>query len=86
MYERGYTRVGCIGCPLANYYQRKKEFNDYPKYKSIYIIAFQKMIENRKVKGKKCEWESGKEVFDWWIETGKHQVKGQLAFNGLKEV
>lgn len=78
LYQKGYTRVGCIGCPLAPYHQRKKEFNDYPMYKTMYINAFEKMIEQRKRNGKEVVWRNGKEVFDWWIEEGKHNCKGQL--------
>ena len=77
LYERGYDRVGCIGCPLAPYHQRVKEFNDYPKYKTLYIQAFEKMLEVRRKKGKKDRWKDGEEVFYWWIEEGKHNCKGQ---------
>lgn len=79
LYQKGYTRVGCIGCPLAPYHQRKKEFNDYPMYKTMYINAFERMIEQRKRNGKEVVWRNGKEVFDWWIEEGKHNCKGQLG-------
>ena len=77
LYERGYERVGCIGCPLAPYRQRVKEFQDYPKYKQMYINAFNKMLENRKARGKKDVWKDGHDVMDWWLEVGKHEVKGQ---------
>ena len=77
LYDRGYDRVGCIGCPLAPYHQRIKEFNDYPKYKTLYIQAFERMIQVRKEKGKKNKWENGEDVFYWWIEEGKHNCKGQ---------
>ena len=79
LYFRGYKRVGCIGCPLSGYHNMKKEFNDYPKYKQLYINAFNRMIAERKKKGKKCEFETGEEVFEWWIEEYKHNVKGQIS-------
>ena len=78
MYKKGYTRVGCIGCPLAGYKQIKKEFNDYPKYKQMYINAFDKMIVARAAKNKNNSWKSGQEVFDWWIGENKHNVEGQI--------
>lgn len=79
LYARGYERVGCIGCPLAPYRQRKKEFADYPQYKKLYIQAFDKMLEVRREKGKKVGlWNSSEEVFNWWIEEGKHNCKGQI--------
>ena len=89
LYEKGYPRVGCIGCPLATYAARMKQFNDYPTYKCAYISAFDKMLETRKALGKdditgKDEyhrWETGKDVFEWWIEEYKRTPKGQLDFN-----
>ena len=79
LYSKGYKRVGCIGCPLAGYRQIKKEFSDYPKFKQMYIQAFEKMIEARKATGKATAWETGEEVFDWWIGEGQHNCKGQLS-------
>ena len=78
LYEMGYTRVGCIGCPLAPYHQRKKEFNDFPKYKQLYINAFDKAIKNRRKRGLKEIWKNGQEMYDWWLEEKKYNVKGQM--------
>ena len=81
LYECGYERVGCIGCPLATYKGRIKEFSDYPKYKELYIKAFDRMLIERKNKDLKAEWKTGNEVFDWWIEEHKHNVKGQMTID-----
>lgn len=77
LYAMGYKRIGCLGCPLATHAIRVKEFNDFPKYKQMYINAFQKMIAHRVEKGLECKWKTGQEVFDWWMETYKYDVKGQ---------
>lgn len=82
LYAKGYSRVGCIGCPLASYKEKLKEFSDYPKYKQLYINAFDRMIEERIAKGKETEWKNGEEVFDWWIGEHQHNVKGQLSLFG----
>lgn len=81
LYERGYTRIGCIGCSFATYYQRLKEFSDYPTYKQAYINAFDKMLIERKKEGKTINplWKTGEDVFNWWIEEYKHNVKGQMS-------
>lgn len=67
LYECGYKRIGCIGCPMAGKRQREAEFERYPKYKAAYILAFEKMLEKRRLDGKDTIWGSGQEVFDWWI-------------------
>ena len=33
----------------------------------MYIKAFDKMIEKRIIDGKKTEWKTGIECFNWWI-------------------
>lgn len=75
LYECGYKRIGCIGCPMAAKH-RYKEFNDYPKYKLNYIRAFDRMLERRKERGlgSKDEWKSGKDVFKWWMGEDINQL------------
>lgn len=46
LYDEGFKRLGCIGCPMGSRQQREYEFARYPKYKNLYMIAFQKMIDN----------------------------------------
>ena len=41
LYDMGYYRVGCIGCPMA-VKSREKEFADFPTYRRAYIRAFDK--------------------------------------------
>lgn len=46
LYDQGYTRIGCIGCPLAGAEKMKRDFERYPKYRDNYIRAFERMIKN----------------------------------------
>ena len=73
LYECGYKRIGCIGCPMATKH-RYKEFNDYPKYKLNYIKAFDRMLERRKERGLITKWTNGKEVFKWWMGEDVNQI------------
>lgn len=80
LYEMGYDRVGCIGCPLARTCQRKKEFDDFPKYKEAYIRAFDRMLKERKRRGiETTKWKTGEEVFAWWMN--EETTAGQLWFD-----
>lgn len=47
LYDNGYKRLGCIGCPMGSIEQREREFESYPKYKQAYIRAFDRMIDIR---------------------------------------
>ena len=78
LYQKGYDRVGCIGCPMAGD-SRYREFADYPKIKQAYISAFDRMLEVRKQRGMETQWKSGEEVFLWWMED--ENISGQLSFN-----
>jgi len=80
MYDMGYTRCGCIGCPLATYKIKMKGFSDFPYAKELYIKAFDEMLKKRKAKGKdEGSWTSGQAVFDWWVEEWKRNCKGQIS-------
>lgn len=84
LYERGYKRVGCIGCPLASYSDKVKEFSDYPKYKEAYIRAFQRMVDKRERMGKNegiISWTDGQAVFDWWLQEYKDKCRGQMTLD-----
>lgn len=46
LYDEGFTRLGCIGCPLSGAKNMKRDFERWPKYRENYIRAFQRMIDN----------------------------------------
>ena len=59
---------------------RYAEFIRYPKYKENYIKAFDKMLLRNKEKGitprdKMREWETGEDVFRWWMGENVDQLK-----------
>ena len=45
LYDEGFKRLGCIGCPLAGTKGMEKDFERWPQYKRLYIKAFQKMAD-----------------------------------------
>lgn len=80
LYEEGYERVGCIGCPMARK-KRYAEFRRWPEYKRMYLRAFDRMLKRREEMGKNSNWESAEEVFDWWMEEDM-QMPGQMELEG----
>lgn len=46
LYDEGFKRLGCIGCPMSGSKNMARDFERWPKYKELYIRAFQKMIDN----------------------------------------
>lgn len=80
MYDKGYERVGCIGCPMASIECRYKEFADYPIFKERYIRAFEEMLKVRVAIKSQLDWKTGQEVFDWWMYD-KNLWRDQLEMN-----
>lgn len=65
LYDEGFKRIGCIGCPMRDTKGMKHDFERWSAYKKIYLRAFRKMLENRD--SDNTEWKDENEVFDWWI-------------------
>lgn len=74
LYDCGFKRLGCVGCPLATRRTRMKEFSTWPTIYQAYLKAFEKMLEARRAKGKLDEtWRIGTEpqdIMNWWLESG----------------
>ena len=81
LYKCGFDRVGCVGCPMANK-KRYTEFQMWPKYKTLYIHAFDRMIAARLADGKPTEWQNGYEVFQWWMQEDYRQLKFDFMEEG----
>lgn len=62
LYDEGYTRLGCIGCPQQNGKRMRRDFERWPKYKNLYIMAFQRMVDRHP-----GMWKDGQDVYDWWV-------------------
>lgn len=79
LYQCGFSRVGCIGCPKAGSKTMKYEFSLYPKFRSNYIRAFDRMLKVRIANNKPTSWNSGLDVYRWWVGDNPDQ----LCFDGF---
>lgn len=66
LYDEGYKRLGCIGCPMGSEKQRREQFERWPKYKDLYLKAFQKMLEYRGYREGLPN--TPEEVFEAWLD------------------
>lgn len=82
LYCEGFHRVGCVGCPMASK-ARTMGFARYPRIKAAYIRAFDRMLEERRKRSLPCQWQSGVDVFHWWMEDGV--LPGQEVLGGFEE-
>lgn len=88
LYDCGFKRLGCIGCPMAGKH-RHEEFQRWPRYKKLYLNAFAKMQVARAA-GKPLflnfamDNPTAKDVFDWWME--ERWIPGQMSMFEETEV
>ena len=75
LYECGFKRIGCVGCPMGGPASMKREFMRYPKYANMYTKAFDRMLVARAERGlDNRAWRTGKDVFKWWIGENPNQL------------
>lgn len=67
LYDEGYDRIGCIGCALKSKRLRQRDFERYPAYERCYRKVFDDVVNIRKSEGKKCSWNNGDELFEWYM-------------------
>lgn len=67
LYDEGFTRLGCIGCPMSGKKGMLKEFARYPRYYRNYLSAFDRMLKVREEKELETNWKTAEEVMNWWI-------------------
>jgi len=79
LYDEGFDRLGCIGCPMAGQAGREREFERWPTYKRAYIRAFEKLAKYRNEHGmndSKSSWKTGQQIYDWWMGYTKMPDEG----------
>lgn len=83
LYDKGYKRLGCIGCPMSC--NQEKEINLFPKIKSLYLKAFKEMLKNRKETGRETEWKNEYDVMDWYLgkQVSIKKHKDQLSIQDI---
>ena len=81
LYDEGFIRIGCVGCPLAGAKSQKMQFDRYPGYKKMwwhYTVKFwQKWHGVPKRGGGRRFFEdfgSPEAYFAWWL-SGKAKEK-----------
>ena len=90
LYAEGQCRVGCVGCPMAGKKGREAEFLRWPKYKNLYLMAFDNMLKERDRRGKlEGSWRIGttaNDIFNWWMEydilPGQMEMEDFLSEDG----
>jgi phosphoadenosine phosphosulfate reductase len=74
LYDEGFRRIGCIGCPMAGKKGMLRDFARWPKYYNAYLRAFAHMLTARRDAGlSSVLWPDAQAVMDWWIHGRKDE-------------
>ncbi|MCL2810412.1 MAG: phosphoadenosine phosphosulfate reductase family protein [Clostridia bacterium] len=76
LYDEGFSRIGCIGCPMADK-QRYKQFARWPHMKRYYLRSFAEMLARDPDRyAARYGWTDADDVWHWWMEDG--HCRGQV--------
>jgi len=71
LYDRGWTRIGCIGCPMASIEQRERGFREFPTYEKMYKRCIEELWEDKALTRFGVDdypkEEAIKIIWDWWL-------------------
>jgi len=72
LYDEGFDRVGCVGCPVAGSKFQKVQFKRWPGFEKLWRRAFAAMLEKRAVDiatydGPFPKWDTVDAVWAWWL-------------------
>lgn len=63
LYDEGFKRIGCIGCPMVSAKEIRRQFKLYPNYRKAYINTIQKCLDRQPDKN----FKDAEEKLAYWI-------------------
>jgi len=74
LYDEGWTRLGCVGCPLAKKENQEREFARWPRYKVNWERAIKANWERHHSKPKRngepyyhAKFKTAEDLWQWWL-------------------
>ena len=91
LYDDGWKRIGCVGCPMAR--SRARDFARWPGYEKQWRRLFQRIWQRRTLTLQRDgrEWfgdrffDNWKEMWEWWMSDGPlstEQCQGTIELWG----
>ena len=74
LYDEGYTRLGCVGCPMSGPTGMARDFKRWPKYEALWKRGFKMYFDKYKGLPKKNgdpraieKFPTVESLWDWWV-------------------
>lgn len=74
LYDEGFKRLGCIGCPMQGSKKMIIGFKRWPTYYRKYLKSFKEMLAQREIAGLDNKWKDEYEVMAWWLSIEIEEV------------
>jgi phosphoadenosine phosphosulfate reductase len=82
LYDEGWTRLGCVGCPLANRAQREAQFKRWPRFAELWkravVANWEKWrnVPRKKDGGVRFQgtFSTAEEFWHWWMTDERPDV------------
>lgn len=71
LYDQGFTRIGCVMCPMGDSKGQHRDMARWPRIAANYRRACEKAYGRRAARGDVMQWQSGEDMFNWWISGGR---------------
>ena len=75
LYDKGYTRLGCLFCPMSSLNSIRRDEQRYPKYKAVLMRMIRRMIDDGCFAS--IVDATPEDVWEWWIS--KESVEKYLS-------
>lgn len=79
LYDEGFKRIGCIGCPMGGAKGMRRDFERWPKYKELYIKAMERMVKRHPGQIKIMTGEDAKGYRSSETEEGRALSEAEMA-------
>ena len=69
LYQEGFDRLWCIGCPMAGETGRRREIERWPGFRRLWLRAFRSCIDGRREAGLPIldNGKTAEEWMEWWL-------------------
>ncbi|MBK6900110.1 MAG: phosphoadenosine phosphosulfate reductase family protein [bacterium] len=78
LYDEGFKRLGCVGCPLGGPKNQAREFARWPRYEALWKKGFQKHWDKWKGVPRRDgqprwieKFETVDDLWNWWVSGGE---------------
>lgn len=86
LYDQGWERIGCVGCPMAGLKGRKKEFARYPYLERLWKRSAYRFWQNQADAGKIwTKLDTPEKFWRAWMEDYDNMA-GQMSFDEYGEL